>query len=108
MERLAIWQTQLVAEEIAAERGADLDHAGDEAADLAASPEVAKEAASRMTAMVDDLEPLLVYVWRRQLTAAINRGLNDAPGADGLGAPRVIGFADLVNFTAVVRRPARR
>lgn len=108
MDRLAIWQTQLVAEEIAAERGADLDQAGDEAADLAASPEVAKEAASRMTAMVDDLEPLLVYVWRRQLTAAINRGLNDAPGADGLGAPRVIGFADLVNFTAVVRRLTER
>lgn len=108
MDRLAIWQTQLVAEEIAAERGADLDQAGDEAADLAASPEVAKEAASRMTAMVDDLEPLLVYVWRRQLTAAINRGLNDAPGADGLGAPRVIGFADLVNFTAVVRRLSER
>ena len=38
MDRLAIWQTQLVAEEIAAERGADLDQAGDEAADLAASP----------------------------------------------------------------------
>ena len=108
MDRLAIWQTQLVAEEIAAERGADLDQTGDEAADLAASPEVAKEAASRMTAMVDDLEPLLVYVWRRQLTAAINRGLNDAPGADGLGAPRVIGFADLVNFTAVVRRLSER
>ena len=108
MDRLAIWQTQLVAEEIAAERGADLDQAGDEAADLAASPEVAKEAALRMTAMVDDLEPLLVYVWRRQLTAAINRGLNDAPGADGLGAPRVIGFADLVNFTAVVRRLTER
>lgn len=108
MDRLAIWQTQLVAEEIAAERGADLDQAADEAADLAASPEVAKEAALRMTAMVDDLEPLLVYVWRRQLTAAINRGLNDAPGADGLGAPRVIGFADLVNFTAVVRRLTER
>lgn len=43
MDRLAIWQTQLVAEEIAAERGADLDQTGDEAADLAASPEVAKE-----------------------------------------------------------------
>ena len=108
MDRLAIWQTQLVAEEIAAERSAHLDQAADEAADLAASPEVAKEAALRMTAMVDDLEPLLVYVWRRQLTAAINRGLNDAPGEDGQGAPRVIGFADLVNFTAVVRRLTER
>lgn len=108
MDRLAIWQTQLVAEEIAEELGAQPDHAGDEAADLAASPEVAREAALRLTAMVDDLEPLLVYVWRRQLTAAINRGLNDAPGVDGQGAPRVIGFADLVNFTAVVRRLTER
>ena len=107
MDRLAIWQTQLVAEEIA-EEIAEAGRAGDEAADLAASPEVAREAALRLTAMVDDLEPLLVYVWRRQLTAAINRGLNDAPGEDGQGAPRVIGFADLVNFTAVVRRLTER
>lgn len=107
MDRLAIWQTQLVAEEIA-EEIAEPGRAGDEAADLAASPEVAREAALRLTAMVDDLEPLLVYVWRRQLTAAINRGLNDAPGEDGQGAPRVIGFADLVNFTAVVRRLTER
>ena len=107
MDRLAIWQTQLVAEEIA-EEIAEAGRAGDEAVDLAASPEVAREAALRLTAMVDDLEPLLVYVWRRQLTAAINRGLNDAPGEDGQGAPRVIGFADLVNFTAVVRRLTER
>ena len=107
MDRLAIWQTQLVAEEIA-EEIAEPGRAGDEAVDLAASPEVAREAALRLTAMVDDLEPLLVYVWRRQLTAAINRGLNDAPGEDGQGAPRVIGFADLVNFTAVVRRLTER
>lgn len=113
MDRLAVWQTQLVAEEVAEEMARDGGTAEETAADDAVgevtiSPEAAEEAAARLTAMMADLEPLLVYVWRRQLTAAITRGLSDAQGQDGLGAPRVVGFADLVNFTAVVRRLSER
>ncbi|GAA3620688.1 adenylate/guanylate cyclase domain-containing protein [Marihabitans asiaticum] len=112
MDRLAVWQAQLVAEEVAEEmtaagqlRTQDLD--GDDADPVASLP-VAEEAARRLATMADDLEPLLIYVWRRQLTAAINRSLTDAPEAQGIGVPRVVGFADLVNFTAVVRRLAEK
>ncbi|OAB87761.1 adenylyl cyclase [Janibacter melonis] len=107
LDRLAIWQTQLVAEAIAQEV-AGLGGDDVPAYDLASSQPVLEETAVRMAELADELEPLLVYVWRRQLTAAINRSLADAPEADGSGVPRVVGFADLVNFTAVVRRLSER
>ncbi len=107
LDRLAIWQTQLVAEAIA-EEVAELGGDDVPAYDLASSQPVLEETAVRMAELADELEPLLVYVWRRQLTAAINRSLADAPEADGTGVPRVVGFADLVNFTAVVRRLSER
>lgn len=52
--------------------------------------------------MVTASEPLLTYVWRRHLVAAALRAAT-AASADG-GAQVVVGFADLVNFTAFSQR----
>ena len=106
-DRLAVWQTQLMAEALA-EPGheAALDEA-----DARAVPDAdaARAAAVKLAEMADDLEPLLVYAWRRHLAAAISRMLADSdPDHAGEGVTRVVGFADLVNFTALVRRMTER
>jgi adenylate cyclase len=48
------------------------------------------------------VEPLLAYVWRRHLVAAVLRA-STASAAPG-GAQMVVGFADLVGFTAFSQR----
>ncbi len=75
-DRLAVWQTQLMAEVLAAP---ELEAALDEA-DSRAVPDLdaARAAAVKLADLADDLEPLLVYAWRRHLTAAIARMLADA------------------------------
>ena len=113
MDRLAAWQGQLVSEEIARlRRGDALEGDPDEPADdttprgaAATSTRDAEAAAAWLAELSDELEPLLVYVWRRQLTATIQRLLTVEE--DGSRAS-VIGFADLVNFTSVVRRLTER
>ena len=74
-------------------------------------PQVAAEAAELLASISDDIEPLLVYVWRRHLTNAIARMLADADPAvhsDPSAPIRVVGFADLVSFTSFVRRMSER
>lgn len=94
MDRLAAWQVQLVSEEVRRQRHGD--------APLDDVPEGDPEAsAAWLTSLVDELEPLVLYVWRRQLTASIQRLLTVE---DDSTRASVIGFADLVNFTSVVRR----
>lgn len=119
MDRLAAWQGQLVSEEVARQRhsdgestGDDSGHAPSDAEDdatplgaAAASTRDAEAAATWLADLSDQLEPLVVYVWRRQLTATIQRLLTVEE--DGSRAS-VIGFADLVNFTSVVRRLTER
>ncbi|MFX4286115.1 adenylate/guanylate cyclase domain-containing protein [Janibacter sp. G349] len=118
MDRLAAWQGQLVSEEIARQRQGDDEQddghrlappdAEDDATPLgaaAASTRDAEAAATWLADLSDQLEPLVVYVWRRQLTATIQRLLTVEE--DGSRAS-VIGFADLVNFTSVVRRLTER
>lgn len=106
-DRLAVWQTQLLAESLMApEDEAELDEAD---ARAVTSVQVAQRAASRLVELVDELEPLMIYVWRRHLASAITRMLADAGQGDDHSAPgRVIGFADLVNFTSLVRRMTER
>lgn len=99
MDRLAAWQAQLVSEEIARQRHGDVEPPEEDAA------RDAEEAAEWLSELAADLEPLLLYVWRRQLTATIQRLLTVEE--DG-GRMSVIGFADLVNFTSVVRRLTER
>ena len=106
-DRLAVWQTQLMAEALAAP---DTEAALDEA-DARAVPDLsaARASALKLADMADELEPLLVYAWRRHLTAAISRMLADAdPQSSSEGVVRVVGFADLVNFTSLVRRMTER
>lgn len=62
------------------------------------------EAITAAAASADDvlpkLERLVLFVWRRQFAAAVQRSLAAARGAREDGMPvRAIGFLDLVNFT---------
>lgn len=116
-DRLAGWQSQLVAEAVEAR----LDSEGDAPAVPPGAPpgagetravpghETAVEVAERLAVLADRLEPLLVYAWRRHLSATVSRLLADAdPEAYGLTKMRSVGFADLVSFTALVRRLSER
>jgi len=72
-------------------------------------PATARAAAAKLADIADDLEPLLVYAWRRHLSAAISRMITDAePIEDQPGVVRSVGFADLVSFTRLVRRLSER
>ena len=103
-DRLAIWQAQLMAEVVERERGEETEPDGEVVRGVP-SPEAAREAGERLTQLADTLEPLLVYAWRRHLSAAIARMVADAePSPDHEGISRCVGFADLVSFTTLVRR----
>jgi adenylate cyclase len=114
--RLAVWQTQLMAEALgdlpAVDAWAGPVGAGGASPDTnraVPDPETARAAALKLTELVDRLEPLLIYAWRRHLTAAISRMVADAePAEDHTGVVRSVGFADLVSFTALVRRLSER
>ena len=103
-DRLAAWQVQLVAEALVPE---DLR---EEPGPLTV-PDVATASATAraLVDMADELEPLLIYAWRRHLTDAVSRMLSDArPSTDEQRVWRHIGFADLVSFTSLVRRLSER
>jgi adenylate cyclase len=103
-DRLASWQVQLVAEALDAEREA----AGDLSADHSATA-MAAATAQDLVGLADELEPLLVYAWRRHLADAVSRLLTDAePETTEQGIHRNIGFADLVAFSTLVRRSTER
>lgn len=107
-DRLAVWQTQLIAEYLTPpEQEAEI---GEKDARAVPDRGVAEAAATQLVDLVDQLEPLMVYVWRRHLTSAMTRMLADARDTDhDASAPlRVVGFADLVSFTTLVRRMTER
>lgn len=104
-DRLVSWQTEALVERAARTAGVDEPAARDLVlADLAD--------------MVDDLERLLLYSWRRQLAAAVGRmaaqsasDATAAPGAEPGGlreaappAAVTVCFADLVSFTRLSQR----
>ena len=117
-DRLAVWQVQLMAEAIGelpqqeGTSGASEDGGGDAGQDMTRGmpdPATAQAAAAKLADIADDLEPLLVYAWRRHLSAAISRMITDAePIEDRPGVERSVGFADLVSFTRLVRRLSER
>ncbi|MEI2766024.1 MAG: adenylate/guanylate cyclase domain-containing protein [Dermatophilaceae bacterium] len=97
-DRLGSWQVHIVAESVA-----------DQAGDGVTEAEKARRAAAAVVELAADLEPLLVYAWRRHLADAVARLLSDAtPGDEALPGRRLIGFADLVSFTSVVQRLTER
>ena len=116
-DRLAVWQTQLMAEalgdlpEVDAWTGlVDADGASSDTAAPCRTPQTARAAARQLTEIADRLEPLLVYAWRRHLERrhrAHGRRRRARPTTD-TGVVRSVGFADLVSFTTLVRRLSER
>lgn len=113
LDRLATWQVQLLAEHVA-ESLAEGDHLPD-----AATPDqrAAQRTSELFAQIVDRLEPLVVYAWRRQAASALARIVADASPealAEDESDPaqpvtvRAVGFADLVSFTRLVRRLTER
>jgi adenylate cyclase len=120
-DSLAAWQVQLIAEaigELAYEdrgvggSGNGANDTNDIGRDLAGGmPDwaTARAAAAKLADIADDLEPLLIYAWRRHLSAAVSRMITDAdPIVHQPGVVRSVGFADLVSFTSLVRRLSER
>lgn len=112
-DRLAVWQTQLMAEALGEAMGeASLPTGAGVEPDTALAvpdPATARAAAMKLAEIADELEPLLVYAWRRHLSAAISRMVSDSePTMDSSGVVRCVGFADLVSFTRLVRRLSER
>jgi adenylate cyclase len=117
-DRLAVWQVQLMAEAIGDlpqqvdTTGTSENRGVDDGLDMTRGmpdPATARAAAAKLADIADDLEPLLVYAWRRHLSAAISRMITDAePIEDQPGVMRSVGFADLVSFTRLVRRLSER
>jgi adenylate cyclase len=53
-----------------------------------------------IAALAPTMEPLLGYVWRRHLLAALLRRATSADVPPAAARPTVVGFADMVGFTA--------
>jgi len=68
------------------------------------------EAADRIAELAESLvrghEPFLGYIWRRHLLAAISHLVASASNQNGQNEGSVVGFADLVNFTAASQQLA--
>jgi adenylate cyclase len=95
--RLADWQVDILGRRLV-ERGLL-----DPEAPLA--PESVDAVRAELAEILPALEQLLVHVWRRQLAAAIERGLADAEAAaEEETAHLTVGFADQVGFTRLARR----
>ena len=109
-DRLAVWQTQLMAEALGEQQvGTAEADAGLDTTRAVPDPATARATAAKLADIADDLEPLLVYAWRRHLSAAISRMVSDSePTQESSGVVRCVGFADLVSFTRLVRRLSER
>lgn len=114
-DRLAAWQSSLLLDAVLNARGApdvpvdDLtaileSHSGSGLAGRSADDaHAAHVAGAWLMDLVDDLEPLMVYAWRRHLSAALNRLFAEGQSEDG-GNHSTVGFADMVGFTTLVTR----
>lgn len=136
LDRLASWQSSLIMESVLRAQTADAEHCDTRAGaevptedrsplDLAAavasereadeqlwhrrlSPDAARQAGELLLDLVDDMEPLIIYAWRRHLAATIGRLMTTTEIDLGEGANRAVGFADMVGFTTLVRRLSER
>ncbi len=92
-DRLVSWQTEALVEHLNRVHG----------------PEGVDRAVEMLDVMAEDLEALLVYVWRRQLAAAVARLSNDTgQPEDPVSAVLTVGFADLVSYTRLAQRLEQR
>ncbi|MEV7606366.1 adenylate/guanylate cyclase domain-containing protein [Paenarthrobacter sp. NPDC089322] len=104
-DRMVVWQVEALVEDMVQEHGIP---------DAVAR----KQLVSQLPALVDSLEEILVYSYRRQLNAGVQRlavraeaGLQASEeGREGdeddapLPLARAVGFADLVSYTSLSRR----
>lgn len=104
-DRMVVWQVEALVEDMVVQRGVP---------DAVARKMLVEE----LPALVEPLEKMLIYSWRRQLSAGVQRlavraqaGLEaSAEGREGdeddapLPLARAVGFADLVSYTSLSRR----
>jgi adenylate cyclase len=87
-DRLVSWQTEALLEHLAA-----------------TGRPAPEQALDRLGALADDLEVLLVHVWRRHLAATAGWLAGAAEAGDlATAAPLTVGFADLVSYTRLSQR----
>lgn len=108
-DRMVVWQIEALVEEMVVQRGIS---------DAAARRNLVAE----LPQLIEPLEETLVYAWRRQMNAAVQRlavrsesGLASSTGGhDGteddapLPLARAVGFADLVSYTSLSRQMNER
>ncbi|MEC5180101.1 adenylate/guanylate cyclase domain-containing protein [Arthrobacter sp. CG_A4] len=104
-DRMVVWQIEALVEDMVHQQGVT-------------DAEARKRLVSELPTLVDALEEILVYSWRRQLNAGVQRlavraeaGLaSSEEGREGdeddapLPLARAVGFADLVSYTSLSRR----
>ncbi len=95
-DRMAMWSLQLVTDMVSGERIAEVDD------------NLARVSAERTVELIDRLEPLVTYVFRRNVGVAISRMVADSEPETHIGVVRTVGFADLVSYTRLVRRLSER
>ncbi len=93
-DRMAMWSLQVVADMVSGDRG---DLGG-------VDSDVAQRTATLAVELAEQMSPLVDYVWRRNLSVAISRMIADSEPESHVGIVRTVGFADLVNFTQLVRQ----
>ena len=94
-DRMAMWSLQLIADMVSGDRGG-------------VDSDVAQRTAALTVDLAERMTPLVDYVWRRNLAVAISRMIADSEPESHVGIVRTVGFADLVNFTQLVRRLSER
>ncbi|MDQ4490394.1 adenylate/guanylate cyclase domain-containing protein [Sinomonas sp. ASV486] len=108
-DRMVVWQVEALVEDMISSEGMT-------------DAEARVALLDRIPTLIEPLEEMLVYSWRRQLTAGVQRlalrareGLeSSAEGRDGteddapLPLARAVGFADLVSYTSLSRRMNER
>jgi len=116
-DRLVSWHTEALLEHLAAGRATasvavaagTAAGAGTGAAAAGAGTDHPAAAVAHLGALVDDLEKLLVYSWRRQLAAVLSRITDDPDGAGLVSSGHLtVGFADLVSYTRLSQRLQQR
>ena len=97
--RLAQWQVDAVGQRLISE--GELQYSGE-----SLSEQEWDLARSRLRQLLPDFERMLVYVWRRQLVATLERAVADfeTPEEDATTGRATVGFADLVSFTRLSRQ----
>ncbi|MBD2759018.1 biotin--[acetyl-CoA-carboxylase] ligase [Yimella sp. cx-573] len=95
-DRMSMWMLQLISDMLLVDEGFEMDR------------ERAAEVAERTVEVADRMTPLVDYVTRRAVSNAIARMVADAQPESHVGVVRTVGFADLVNFSHLIRSMSER